>query len=439
MTLTGPQHRQLQQALDSAFDETGLRQLVRQEMDADLYSVAGGKNKTEIVLNLIDWADRQNRVAELMQGAVRQNPGNLQLRAASAAAETWNVAPPIGAATDRAHAPDAAVENGGKMPSQPMPKAPTTRRSGRWLAVLATAIVVPVLAGVILLFIEYRTEWFAPGAGAPTQPAAVTSTLTPPETLSPISPSAGAIRTNPKDGASYVYVPAGTFSMGSTEKQTSDAFEVCQQATSNNCERSWFDIERPQGDKVKVDGFWIMRTEVTNDQFGKCVEDGGCKEKPGNSRWNDPAYADHPVTNVTLYQANEYAAWVGGRLPTEAEWEKACRDTDGRIYPWGNKAPSADLANFNSSDTKPVGSYPDGASSYGALDMAGNVWEWTSSLYRPYPYDAHDGRENPESSESRTLRGGSFYHFDFYVRCAVRDFGKPVDGDNLTGFRVVTP
>ena len=99
------------------------------------------------------------------------------------------------------------------------------------------------------------------------------------------------------------------------------------------------DDEKPQQTDLYLDAFWIMRTEVTNAQYAKCVEAGACSE-PNNTRWNDPAYAEHPVTNVNWEQANAYAKWAGGRLPTEAEWEKACRGTDGRIYPWGDEPPT---------------------------------------------------------------------------------------------------
>jgi formylglycine-generating enzyme required for sulfatase activity len=183
-----------------------------------------------------------------------------------------------------------------------------------------------------------------------------------------------------------------------------------------------------------------MRTEVTNAQYAKCVLADACSE-PNNARWNDPAYAEHPVTVVTWFQANDYAKWVGGRLPTEAEWEKACGGTDGRIYPWGKETPTADLANFNQNvgDTKPVGSYPQGASPYGVLDMAGNVLEWTSSLFEPYPYDAADGRENSEAGGTRTLRGGSWDYGVSGVRCAYRNDDYPYYRSTYSGFRVVTP
>ena len=151
-------------------------------------------------------------------------------------------------------------------------------------------------------------------------------------------------------------------------------------------------------------------------------------------------YADHPVTGVTWRQATDYAAWVGGRLPTEAEWEKACRGTAGSIYPWGDVLPTENLANFfpNTGGTMPVGSdSPQGDSPYGVADMAGNVWEWTSSRPEPYPYAAGDGREDPGAEGKRVLRGGAWYLRADYVRCASRfSFGENY-GYYDFGFRVV--
>jgi formylglycine-generating enzyme required for sulfatase activity len=148
------------------------------------------------------------------------------------------------------------------------------------------------------------------------------------------------------------------------------------------------------------------------------------------------------VTDVTWQQANAYALWAGGRLPTEAEWEKACRGSDGRIFPWGDTGPTPDLANFNANTgaTTPVGTYsPQGDSAHGLVDMAGNVLEWTSSKRQAYPYDFNDGREDPKGNEQRTLRGGSWISGEDGVRCAERSDAIAKRGLNGIGFRVVTP
>jgi len=147
------------------------------------------------------------------------------------------------------------------------------------------------------------------------------------------------------------------------------------------------------------------------------------------------------VTHVDWSQARTYAAWVGGRLPTEAEWEKAACGTDERVYPWGNAEPNDQRLNYNNKvgHTSAVGSYPAGASPYGALDMAGNVWEWTSSQYRGYPYKADDGREDATGEDARVLRGGSFTRTRDYVRCAYRSRLDPSARNLNVGFRVVSP
>lgn len=242
------------------------------------------------------------------------------------------------------------------------------------------------------------------------------------------APAAGAIME--VAGVPYVYVPAGEFMMGSPDGI------------------GGFD-EHPQH-SVLLDAFWIMQTEVTNAQFAKCVATGACTA-PDNSRWQDTAYADHPVTAVDWSQANAYAEWVGGRLPTEAEWEKAARGTDGRTYPWGDEQPnesSANCCNFVG-DTMPVGSYPAGASPYGLLDMAGNVWEWTADWYdsRYYgesQYSDPTGPTGPFFGDLRALRGGSFLlpigsfvGDSSDVRSAGRLRHIPGDQNALVGFRVV--
>jgi iron(II)-dependent oxidoreductase len=151
-------------------------------------------------------------------------------------------------------------------------------------------------------------------------------------------------------------------------------------------------------------------------------------------------YGDHPVVEVSWYGAKAYAAWAGGRLPTEAEWEYAARSSDGHIYPWGNVFDCTRINIAGDCDsyerTAPVGSFPDGASWVGALDMAGNVWEWVSTLYEAYPYDAADGRENLDVDGLRVLRGGAFNDLTWLVRCAYRYDFTPGNWYANLGFRV---
>jgi formylglycine-generating enzyme required for sulfatase activity len=223
-----------------------------------------------------------------------------------------------------------------------------------------------------------------------------------------------------------VFVPAGEFWMGSE-----DSNPVAD------------DDEKPRH-KVHENAFWIDRTEVTNAQYKKCADAGLCSSPKGsgsdtrNTYYGDPEFDDYPVINVTWHQAQQYAEWVGGRLPSEAEWEYAARGPNGYTYPWGNSPPNDSLANYGGlvGDTTAVGSYPDGASWIGALDMAGNVWEWTGNLYRGYPYDATDGREDLDAAGYRVLRGGAFGDAARAVRCADRVGDSPDLRYSSVGFRL---
>ena len=220
----------------------------------------------------------------------------------------------------------------------------------------------------------------------------------------------------------FVYVPAGEFLMGSSD--------------DDNAAQS---DEKPPHE-VTLAAFWIMQTEVTNTQYQQCVEAGACTA-PNNERWNQTEYAAHPVTHVNWQQANDYAAWVGGRLPTEAEWEKAARGTDGRLYPWGNEAPDETRLNFNQNvgDTSRVGTYSSGASPYRAFDMAGNVWEWTNDWYNIVYYATApaDNPLGPASGTYRVVRGGSWNGNTSGVRSAFRLRSSPGDQHFGLGFRVV--
>ena len=228
----------------------------------------------------------------------------------------------------------------------------------------------------------------------------------------------------PLDTPVYVRVPAGEFTMGST-----------------GTEQYSQDDEKPQH-QVTLDEFWLLRTEVTNAQYKECVEDQGC-EPPSNSYWDKEALARWPVTHVEWQQASQYAAWKGGRLPTEAEWEKACRGTDAYIYPWGDKLPTRTLANFNYNEgtVTDVGNYVGGQSPYGLLDMAGNVWEWTADWYGENYYQNAPERNptGPESGDYRSLRGGAFDLNENFARCANRSYDGPANTNVSVGFRLVSP
>jgi len=221
----------------------------------------------------------------------------------------------------------------------------------------------------------------------------------------------------------WVTIPAGEFQMGSSDKQIADALKLCP-----DC---YFSYEQPQH-LVNLDEFQIGKYEVTNLQYDQCVKADICV---GNEIAEGKDL--YPVVNVNWYDAKTFCEWAGGRLPTEAEWEKAARGTDERTYPWGEDI-SCDRANYfgcGVEDTTPVGSYESGKSPYGVYDMAGNVVEWTSSLYQPYPYDAVDGREDLSSSDDRVLRGGSWSNYVYVVRSANRNWYVPSDSNGSFGFR----
>ena len=212
-----------------------------------------------------------------------------------------------------------------------------------------------------------------------------------------------------------VLVPEGEFTMGSDDGSAD---------------------EKPVH-QVFLDTYYIDKYEVTNALYKACVDAGVCEEPSDTENYNNSQYAQHPVVYVNWNKANEYCEWRGARLPTEAEWEKAARGTDGRTYPWGEEIDSS-FANYggNVGDTTPVGSYESGVSSYGAYDMAGNAWEWVSSLYQGYPYSANDGREDLlDTSGSRVLRGGAWNSNANGVRSAARDSFDPSVTLNLIGFR----
>ena len=224
-------------------------------------------------------------------------------------------------------------------------------------------------------------------------------------------------------------VPAGEYTMGSND--------------------SPWDDEKPVH-TVWVGDFRIGAYPVTNAQYEEFVLATN-HEPPAHWRGHrvPVELRNHPVVNVSWDDANTYCAWRSHqegrvvRLPTEAEWEKAARGTDGRTWPWGNTF-DATKCNMNQTgigDTSPVGVFAAGRSSYGAFDMAGNAWEWTRNVWGfDYPYRADDGREDQTRTDvSRVVRGGSFVLDDVYVRCAYRHRHSPGARGSGLGFRVVAP
>jgi len=294
-------------------------------------------------------------------------------------------------------------------------------------------------------------------------PSLTFTAIQPSSTAQP-TPGIGSTRVSDTDEMVMVDVPEGNFLMGSDKSKDPEAYND----------------EIPQH-RVYLGAFRIDRSEVTNAVFAKFIQETHYQtdaEKAGSGfvlnlsaqRWEDTQGADwqhpqgpsssldglnnHPVVQVSWNDAKAYCKWAGERLPTEAEWEKAARGTDGRIYPWGDQKPSGDLLNFADSNlgtswgdpsmddgyrfTAPVGNYPSGASPYGALDMAGNVWEWVADWYDETYYQGNQPERNPQgpsSGTNRVLRGGSWNDGARSVRAASRSWNTPDLRLNYIGFR----
>lgn len=226
------------------------------------------------------------------------------------------------------------------------------------------------------------------------------------------------------NGMPMVYVPKGCFMMGSEDG----------------------DDDEKSVHKVCLSAFWLGQTEVTNEQYSKCVDEGECSPPANQIHFQDPDYADHPVINVSWFEANEYARWLGGALPTEAQWEYAAREPAGYTYPWGSEMPTCKLANFlgcGESGTKSIRNYPEGKSWVGAFDMSGNVSEWTFDWYKEDYYNTLSGNEldpaGPSTGEKKSERGGSFISDVNNIRASHRSGRDPGDRFPYLGFRVVVP
>ena len=301
--------------------------------------------------------------------------------------------------------------------------------------VLATVVLVG-LSGVVAIVVSLS---LLEDAQTPIREGARTS-IARPTLLPPVGSASGERWTRPTDGADMAYVPAGEFVMGSPDGEGHAD-------------------EHPQHG-VHLDAFWIDRYEVSNDQYRQCVEASAC-DAPTSCTWGEPTYgdtgkADHPVVCVSWHDAEAYCQWAGARLPTEAEWEKAARGTDALKYPWGNTFDGSRLNfcdrncefdDWKDTDvddgyarTAPVGTYgPAGASPYGALNMAGNVYEWVADWHDRGYYSRSPDRNppGPDSGEYRVVRGGSWGGDPGWVRSAYRGGDFPVITNSSNGFRCV--
>ncbi|MBN1265039.1 MAG: SUMF1/EgtB/PvdO family nonheme iron enzyme [Anaerolineales bacterium] len=271
----------------------------------------------------------------------------------------------------------------------------------------------------------------------------------------PATAEAGNAWKSAVDGKTMLYIPAGASYLGAR-----DDYRLAEPD------------ERPQN-RITLDAFWIADTEVTNAEYEACVGTGACStpiytgSATREEYFGESAYADYPVLGVRWYQARDYCAWVGGSLPSEGQWEKAARSHDGRRYPWewvgsvynGRQEirlnycdaecthPWADNSYSDGyADTAPVGSYPAGASPYGVLDMAGNVWEWTNDWYANAAFKdmVLENPTGPDYGLEKVIKGGSWMDglnddVPVLFRSSNRAFRSPVEAYNDLGFRCVLP
>lgn len=264
-----------------------------------------------------------------------------------------------------------------------------------------------------------------------------------PESL-PGEPPAGTEIVFPVDGAIMVWVPAGEFIMGMDRDEADQAVKALgYKGWEDVWAWEWF----PQR-HVYIEGFFIDKYEATRAQWEQfaaatnftstlAAAKGPKETRPGE-------FALYPVSSVLWAEAQQYVNWAGKRLPYEAEWEKAARGTDGRLYPWGNALPTTDLGVFVDLKTKKhtifemVGSHPAGDSPYGCSDMAGNVYEWTCEWMEPYPNNPEYRRMLSYTGHTNgVLRGGSFYHGTHAYLCAKRFGFRPNETYYHVGFRAV--
>lgn len=344
-------------------------------------------------------------------------------------------------------------------PEYPTLVPASSKPQGRGLIVGVGIMVALVLVALVVVFLAVSNRQDAdlmatqtaqavlnnpPDESTPTHtliPPSLTPTeiASPTATLVPVGFPGNPVMSNSQwspvsqmfGNTEMMLVPAGCFNMGSTETDRQTAIQQCSAVIGADSCRNLVSDEHPQTLICFEKPFWIDRTEVTNRASG-----GGDNNMPR--------------TNITWRDAQAYCEGLGERLPTEAEWEYAARGPDGLIYPWGNQFDGSRLNycdascqfnwrdgayNDNQSLAANVGSIASSASWVGALDMSGNVWEWTSSLYWNYPYSATDGRENPgDLTTLRTLRGGSWNWISLDARTAARD--DPIqDSSDWYGFR----
>ena len=255
-----------------------------------------------------------------------------------------------------------------------------------------------------------------------------------------------------KDGMIQLAVPEGIYMRGSTEEEVAIGINLCQQHYQP-CNSWYYEREFPPHE-VTLSPFLIDQNEVTNLQFQSCVESGSCTEplvcKKGEPTYMDSQMTDHPVVCVSWEEANNYCEWVGGRLPTEAEWEYAFRGEKSLIFPWGDEFVGSNLnycdANCDQGHaddafddgyerTAPVGNFQSGVSWSGLYNQGGNVSEWVSDWYGEYEPANLKNPSGPTSGTQKIIKGCSWYSPAAYCRGAARGSIDPVTRFDYVGFR----
>jgi len=284
---------------------------------------------------------------------------------------------------------------------------------------------------LIVLAFSFLLAACAPKAPAPASMPPAEASATPSQVTLPT-----AALLTPQAPEGMVFIPAGEFQMG------------CDPTQNNGftCPKDELPLRT-----VTLNAHFIDRYELTNARYDECVHAGGCRPPTVTSSetrenyYTDPAFADYPVVQVSWRDASDYCQWAGKRLPSEAEWEKAARGSRSAAFPWGNDEPSCILVNaydpFSGQlcvgDTTAVGAHPDGASTFGVEDMAGNVWEWVNDWYSEtyYKESPLSNPPGPAGEVQKALRGGSWLSRPVYLRVSGRSFDLNFHGGSDTGFR----
>lgn len=278
------------------------------------------------------------------------------------------------------------------------------------IGTVVTAIVAPIVVE------SWKSNTAAPTVAATEMPTTQIAD-TPNAGIQAFTPVISPGDVVDSKGIIMAYVPAGKFTMGSDR----------------------VDDERPPHE-VYLDAYYIDKYEVANSLYNVCVEIGICRLPSDIRHFSDPKYANHPVVYVDWEMAQRYCEWRGIHLPTEAEWEKAARGTDDRLYPWGN-AISCEQANYANcvGDTTDVGKYQSGASPYGIYDMGGNVWEWVADWYLSDYYQilesSFSNPQGPSFGEDKTKRGGDWNDESIWLIVSKREHSSASYYSKTTGFR----